>query len=309
MTPRKIILLALALLVGVGTFVAFRASQVPQQTVAQTPVEAPQVLAAARDLPTGTILKEVDMKWIPWNSGTENSKLFVKGKVDMNSLVGAVMRNGIRADEPILGGQVVQSHEQGFLAAVLTPGMRAVSLTLSPSSEVAGFIFPGDRVDVILTHSFSRKDVTDLTERHVSETVLTDVRVLALDQKSDDQTTDPKVAQLATLEVTPKQAEKLVLAADLIGGTNGTGHGSISLALRSLAADNQQPGVVIGTATAINASKIAPPPSPAEGAMPPMWDSDISAAYPTVNGEDGLMQKVQVMRGKELSEVTFMRHH
>src|SRR5471030_901632 len=102
-----------------------------------------------------------------------------------------------------------------------------MSVTLTPSAEVAGFIFPGDRVDVILTHSFSRKDVSALTERHVSETVLTNARVLALDQKSDDQTTDPKVAQLATLEVTPRQAEKLVLAADLIGGQGG--RGTISL--------------------------------------------------------------------------------
>jgi pilus assembly protein CpaB len=292
MSSRKIILLSLALIVGVATFIAFRSSQTLQRQAVQAPVETTQVLAAARDLPTGAILKDSDMKWIPWASTAENSKLYLKGKVDMTTLVGAVLREGMHTDEPILAGRVVQPHEQGFLAAVLTPGMRAVSVTLSPSAEVAGFIFPGDRVDVILSHGFSRKNVTALTERHVSETVLTDVRVLALDQKSDNQSTDPKVAQLATLEVTPKQAEKLMLAADLVAGQGGS-HGAISLALRSLATDADPSAVSTNSPTTAD----------------PVWDSDVSSAYPTVNGDDGLMQKVQIMRGKETTETTFERRH
>jgi pilus assembly protein CpaB len=296
MSSRKIILLSLALLVGAATFVVFRSSQAPQP-VAQAPVETTEVLAAARDLPTGTILKEIDMKWIPWASTAENSKLYVKGKADMSALFGAVLRESMRADEPILVGRAVQPHEQGFLAAVLTPGMRAISVALSPSSEVAGFIFPGDRVDVILTHTFSRKDISVLTERHVSETVLTNVRVLALDQKSDNQSTDPKVAATATLEVTPRQAEKLVLAADL-AGTQAASHGTISLALRSLAVDDASASSALSGA-AIPLDNTAPSP---------VWDSDVSPAYPTVNGEDGLTQKVQIMRGKDMTETTFERH-
>lgn len=229
------------------------------------------------------------MKWIPWAATADTTKLYVKGIADMGGLIGAVLREGLRADEPFIMGRVVQPHEQGFLAAVLTPGMRAVSVTLTPSAEVAGFIFPGDRVDVILTHTFSRKDVSDLTERFVSETVITDARVLALDQKSDNQTVEPKVAATATLEVTPKQAEKLALAGDIVGGPGG--RGAISLALRSLATD--------GEAAQPDASSNGPGPT---------WDSDVSPAYPTVNGEDGLMQRVQIMRGKDKSESTFERH-
>ena len=165
------------------------------------------------DMPTGTILKENDFKWIIWAADAPTSRLYVKGKNDIANLTGAVLREGIRSEEPLTQGRAVQSHEQGFLAAVLAPGKRAMSITLTPSAEVAGFIFPGDHVDVILAHSFSRKDVSSLTERRVSETVLTDVRVLALDQKSDNQTTDPKVAALATVEVTPKQAEKTGIGA------------------------------------------------------------------------------------------------
>lgn len=287
MLSRKIILLSLALAVGVATALVFRSGTAPQEPGSTaTTVEATQVLAAARDLPTGTILKEGDMKWIAWGAETEGSKLYIKGKDDMNSLAGAVLREGLRQDEPLLTGQVVQPHDHGFLSAVLTPGKRAMSIALTPSAGVAGFIFPGDHVDVILTHSFSRKDVSDLTERRVSETVVSDARVLALDQKSDNQSTDVKVAQLATIEVTQKQAEKLALATDIVGQAT-SGRGSISLVLRSLAVD--EPSLVAETRN-------------------PTWDSDVSPAYPTVNGEDGLMQKVQVMRGKEISESTFERH-
>lgn len=292
MSMRKIILLAFALLIGVGTFMVLRSGEQAPQTAAPE-IKITEILAAARDLPTGTILKEADMKWIPWAATADTTKLYVKGTADMSSLIGAVLREGLRASEPFIIGRVVQPHEQGFLAAVLAPGMRAVSVSLTPSAEVAGFIFPGDRVDVILSHTFSRKDVSELSERHVSETVLTNVRVLALDQKSDNQTVEPKVAAIATLEVDPKQAEKLALAEDLVGGPNGSGRGAITLALRSLASD---------TDTAVAATTAS---TPLAG---PTWDSDVSRAYPTVNGDDGLMQKVQVLRGKDKTETTFERH-
>ncbi len=253
-------------------------------------VETTEVLAAARDLPTGTILKEMDMKWISWAEGAENSKLYVKGKTDMATVTGAVVREGIHADEPIMAGHVVQPHEQGFLAAVLTPGMRAVSVTLTPSAEVAGFIFPGDHVDVVMTHGFTvkqTKDAGQTTERRLSETVITDARVLALDQKSDNQSTDPKVAQLATLEVTPKQAEKLILAAD-IGSSNGGGHGSLALVLRSLAAENPAHRKRTGGCRRQRVESVT-------------MDSDISPVFSRVTH----LQNVQVMRGKETTETTF----
>ena len=289
MSSRKIILLALALLVGIGTFIAFRAAQTPAPVAPAPVAETTEVLAAARDLPTGTILKEIDMKWIPWASSAENSKLYIKGKTDMSTLVGAVVREGMHADEPIESGRLVQPHQQGFLAAVLTPGMRAVSVTLTPGAEVAGFIFPGDHVDVIMTHGFivkSAKNNSDTTERRLSETIITDARVLALDQRSDNQSTDPKVAQLATLEVTPKQAERLVLASEMGGQANrGSGVGTITLVLRSLASTD---------ATAEQAA-----PSDANPSL--TMDSDISPVFSRVTH----LQNVQVMRGKETTEATF----
>lgn len=291
MQKRKILLLLSAAVVALGTMLLVKSMMEPVAApVSGAILPTTEILVAARDLPTGTILKDGDIKWVPWPKEAETTKLYTKGTSEMGNLFGAVLRDGLRSDEPLQQGRVVQPHEQGFLAAVLTPGMRAISLTLTPSSGVAGFIFPGDHVDVILTHSFSRKEVSDLSERRVSETVLNDVRVLALDQKSDNQTSDPKIAQLATLEVTPKQAEKLSLAADMVG-QGGMNHATISLVLRSLAAED-------GKTDAGH-----------DALRGPTWDSDVSQAFPTVNGEDGLMQKVQIMRGKEVTEINFDRHH
>ncbi|MDP9128608.1 MAG: Flp pilus assembly protein CpaB [Pseudomonadota bacterium] len=288
MPKRKLLLLAVAGLVAIVTVVIARSVMQPAADGTIAPVvQSTEVIAASRDLPTGTIIKEMDLKWIPWAADAETSKLYVKGKAEMSSVVGAVLREGLRADEPLLAGRVVQPHEQGFLAAVLTPGMRAVSVTLTPSGEVAGFIFPGDHVDVILTHRFvikNEKGENESTERALSETVITDARVLALDQKSDSQSTDPKVAQLATLEVSPRQAEKLALAVDM-AGQNNAAHGAISLVLRSLATTEGQPA---GEAES-------------DKSRGPTMDSDISPVYPRVIH----LQTIHVMRGKEMTETIF----
>ncbi len=290
MTKRKIILLtAAAVIAGVTMFLA-HALMTPQQAQTEAAAEpASEVLAAARDLPTGTILKESDVKWIAWPADAQNSNLFARGKADKSALLGSVLRQGAHTGQPIMTGDIVNPHDQGFLAAVLAPGMRAMSISVNPGGEVAGFIFPGDRVDVILSHSVSRKDDPDLLDRHMSETVLKNIRVLALDQKSDDQTNDPKVAQLATLEVSPREAERLALASQL---------GILSLSLRSLAANDT----------------LSDPPTPdqlpaaaLDTVASQTWDSDISQAFPAPGRDDSLLQKVQVMRGKDTSETTFQR--
>ncbi|MDR3425476.1 MAG: Flp pilus assembly protein CpaB [Alphaproteobacteria bacterium] len=289
MATRKIILLLLAAVIALGTVFLVHGMLTPEavKPAEQQPV-APitEIAAAARDLPTGTILKESDLKWIQWPAGADTDALLVKGKTTLADAAGAVVRDGFRSGEPIISARIAHPKDQGFLAAVLTPGMRAMSVSLTPTAEVAGFIFPGDRVDVILTHSFSRKDSPDLTERRVSETILQNVRVLALDQRSDNQSTDPKIAQIATLEVGEKQAEKLALAIDMTAGSSAN-KAALSLVLRSLASDDK---------------------SLADKKPEPTWDSDVSSAYPTVNGSDGLIQRVQVMRGKTITEDTFERH-
>jgi pilus assembly protein CpaB len=286
MATRKVTLLLIAAVVALGTVFVVHGMMTPEAQAPEQPaIQITEIAAAAHDLPTGTILKEADLKWVQWSSTADTGALFVKGQTSLSDIAGAVVRDGFRADEPIVAARVAHPHDQGFLAAVLNPGMRAMSVSLSPSAEVAGFVFPGDRVDVILTHSFSRKDISDLSERRISETILQNVRVLALDQRSDNQSTDPKVAQTATLEIDEKQAEKLALAIDMTS-PQSTDKASLSLVLRSLASEDQTP----------------------DKKPTPTWDSDVSPAYPTVNGEDGLTQRVQVMRGKTITENTFERH-
>jgi pilus assembly protein CpaB len=103
-----------------------------------------------------------------------------------------------------------------------------VTVPVTPSSGLAGFVFPGDRVDVILTVTVPQDENQGRSERRGSETVLTDVRVLAVDQRMDDRSREVSVAKTATLEVTPKQAEVIAVAGEL---------GKLSLSLRSLASD------------------------------------------------------------------------
>ena len=288
MASRKVTLLLAAAVVAVGTVFAVRSMMTPEATPDKiVEVQSTEVAVAARDLPTGTILKESDLKWTPWVASTDMGFLLVKGKVNLSDFTGAVVRDGFRAGEPVTSSRIAHARDQGFLAAVLTPGMRAMSVSLSPTAEVAGFIFPGDRVDVIMTHSFSRKDVPYLTERRISETILQNVRVLALDQRSDNQTNDPKVAQIATLEVSKKDAERLALAIDMSVGPGDKA--SLMLTLRSLAVEEAVPGKTAEEQT-------------------PTWDSDVSHSFPSVNGEDELIHRVQVMRGKTTTENTFERH-
>jgi Flp pilus assembly protein CpaB len=143
----------------------------------------------------------------------------------MNEFVGAVARTRVAAGEPITDTRLVRPGERGFLAVVLTPGMRAISVAVNETSGIAGLIFPGDRVDVVLTHSMQDDTGGTPITRRASETVIRDVRVLAIDQNVDSQNVDPKVGRTATLEVTPRQVEMINVMLEL---------GSISLSLRSL---------------------------------------------------------------------------
>jgi pilus assembly protein CpaB len=130
------------------------------------------------------------------------------------------VRKHIAAGQPITGGSIVKPGQRGFMAAVLNPGMRAVSLSTSAVSSVAGFVFPGDRVDILLTHRVGGR-----RGRLVTETMMTKVRVLAIDQKVTDGNQKAKVGKTVTVEVTPRQAEVMAVAANL---------GKLSLSLRSL---------------------------------------------------------------------------
>ena len=133
--------------------------------------------------------------------------------------------------EPITKAKIVSPGSRGFLAAVLAPGMRAVSVPVTATSGISGFVFPGDQVDILITHPLPASANGNDTAHKASETVLHDVRVIAVGQKLDTKGNEPLVAQTATFEVTPKQSEMIAVATEM---------GKLSLSLRSLAAASNE---------------------------------------------------------------------
>jgi pilus assembly protein CpaB len=182
-----------------------------------------QVLVAAADIPAGSFVRaEYHLKLADWPQDNITPAMLTSETVQPSDYEGAVARRAISTGEAITNSMLVKSNEGGFMSAVLEPGKRAVSIPVDPTSGNAGFIFPGDRVDLILTHKI---DLNGGEER-ASETFIEDVRVLAVDQMLDNPENKAVLAKTVTLEVTPKQAEEINVAKDL---------GKISLSLRSLA--------------------------------------------------------------------------
>ena len=292
MSLRNIILIAAALLITVGTtFVArsWLANQRAQPVATvQQPVE-PQgikVLVAKDDLPTGVFIQEEQLRWQLWPDDDIPESYFTDEEIEFDALYGAVVRRGFTAGEPITPKRVIRPGDRGFLAAVLRPGFRAIAIRVNATSGVSGLVFPGDRIDIILTHIVSDRSGEKAVERRVSETVLQNVRVLAIDQVVDDSGTDPKYAKNFTLEVTPKQTEMLAVVREL---------GGLSISLRSLAKDEEE----LERLTIAN--------EPLEEADPERgdthtWDTEVSRL---VAGPRGNKKVVNVTRGNEVQELRF----
>ena len=263
MSTRKIILVALALITGAGTLYMARSLMTPPepvvvQTQAPAPAPTPEraVLVARRDLPAGTLIRDNHLEWLPWpETEGELARYIVRQDQTIEDFFGSVVRRGIGAGEPVTEDRLVKPGEQGFLAAVLEPKHRAVSVSINPITGVAGFIFPGDRVDLILTHSIPYEGEIPIGERRVTETVLTDLRVLAIDQVTNDQEATPRVGEIVTLEVEPKQAELVILMSQM---------GRLSLSLRSLVREDQEDEAPIASTPVASAERAAIQASTAE---------------------------------------------
>jgi pilus assembly protein CpaB len=171
----------------------------------------------------GRIIKPEDLRWQAWPQTGLAETYVVQGKRSLDEFAGAVARAPIAAGDPITEGKLVMAGARGFLAAVLQPGMRAVSVPITATSAVSGFIYAGDRVDVLLTHILNRERGG---QHSATETILRNARVIAMDQKLEFNPGDkPDVGKTATLELTPKQTEIVTLAVKM---------GDLSLVLRSL---------------------------------------------------------------------------
>ena len=234
MDVKKIALLVGALIIAAVTaFMAknmFTGAAAPQAVAGPAVPAGPEVLVATRPLPVGTIINAEAFRYQPWPEGlVQDETYFIRGRegVDPQTLIGTVVRTEISAGQPVTRGAIIRPGERGFLAAALGPGMRAVTVAVSATSGVAGFVFPGDRVDIMLTQTVEGGEGPPL---RVSETVIRNIRVLAVDQRINARDAEGnQVAQNAatvTFEATPRLAEKIAVAQTI---------GQLSLSLRSLA--------------------------------------------------------------------------
>ena len=233
MDVRKIILLVGALAIAAVTALLarnmFTGAAAPEAAAVQAPV-GPEVLVATRSLPVGTIIDAEALRYQMWPQGLVQPAYFIRGQGNSNpaDLMGTVVRTEITAGQPLTRDSLVRPGERGFLAAALGPGMRAITVGVSATSGVAGFVFPGDRVDIVLTHEVRGDD--NASPLRVSETIIRNIRVLATDQRINarDEQGNQVAAPIATVtfEATPRIAEKIAVAQTI---------GQLSLSLRSLA--------------------------------------------------------------------------
>jgi pilus assembly protein CpaB len=230
MNSKRIVFLLLAVIVAGTTAFLARAwlqserAAIAAQMGGQRPVAKPaaQVLVARAVIRTGQLIKPDDLRWQPWPQGNLPASYIVEGKRPIGDFVGAVARSQFHVGEPIVESDIVMPGSRGFLAAVLKPGLRAVSVPATATSTVSGFIYAGDRVDVLLTHTLEGQN----GHHNATETILRNALVIAMDQKLDFTPGDkPDVAKTATLELTAKQTEIVTLAVKM---------GELSLVLRSL---------------------------------------------------------------------------
>jgi pilus assembly protein CpaB len=234
MDVKKLALLVGALVIAVITAVMaknmFAGAGAQQAAAAPAVPLGPKVLVAKKALPVGTIIDADSFTLQPWPKELMQNAYYVEGQPDSDpkKLLGTVVRYAVTAGQPITKGALVGPQDRGFLAAALGAGMRAITVPVNISSGVAGFVFPGDHIDLVLTQQVQGGGEGPALK--VAETILRNLRVLATDQritdKDDEGKTQVRTFSNVTLEVTPRIAEKIAVAQSL---------GSLSLSLRSIA--------------------------------------------------------------------------
>ena len=230
MKAARLVVLGVAVAAGgIAAYLAAGSKAPPPPPVAAAPpLETVEVLVAKTDLNRGQVIESQDIGWQTWPKAAANANFIKKSdRPDaINDFVGAIVRVAMLAGDPIRGPYVVMAKGSGFMAAILPKGMRAVAVDISAVTSAGGFILPDDRVDVVLTRRDKAAEKSTGVEKFISDTILHNVRVLAVDQAVDTKG-DAKVAlgKTATLELTQSQAETLELSHQL---------GTISLTLRSI---------------------------------------------------------------------------
>ena len=233
MKPARLVVLAVALGAAAVAAMLMRQSAPTAPVVVEksAPVATTDVLVAAVELPVGQTLKPADVRWQPWPADyvpngaiTRTEAPAVDGEV-----TGSIVRSNFLAGEPIRREKLVKANSNAFMSAILPAGMRAVAISIDTrgATSAGGFVLPNDRVDVLRTYRDDEASKTGGVDVQLSETILPNIRVLAIGQNIQERNGEKVVTgETATLEVTPAQAETLALSQKT---------GQLSLALRSLA--------------------------------------------------------------------------
>ncbi|WP_019903206.1 Flp pilus assembly protein CpaB [Methylobacterium sp. 77] len=234
MKPARLAVIAIALTAGAGAAFLMSGGEAPPpvQPVVEAPppaVPVTDVLVAAADLPMGQNIQAADLRWQSWPDqaitvGYITRPTSPKG---METVIGSIARTSFLAGEPIRPQKLARS-DGGFMAAILPSGMRAVAIVTDTrgSSSAGGFILPNDHVDIIRTYRDEDASRSGAGDVQISETLLTDIRVLAVGQIVQERNgTNVVTGETATLALTPAQAEVITLAQKV---------GQLSLSLRSL---------------------------------------------------------------------------
>jgi pilus assembly protein CpaB len=291
MRAKTILAVLFLISLAVAAVVILRA--IPSQVDANANAPKEEILVATVPLAVGTLLRAQDVRWQSVTRPVESGEILrpseaarqIKPELDEGTraeVYGAAVRpaHNIAAGESIRRGNIVKPGERDFLQVVLTPGARAIAIPVATGGASTGLLFPGDRVDVILTQNF-KGESTVITRRSVSETVVENLRVLAIDTP-DAKAPSGSFGRTVTLEVTPQQAEKINVATEL---------GKLSLTLRSVVGADG----VLATSTA----------GPSTG-VKPTWAGDVSPALGGAMPEKTITVQqppVEVVRGSKREAV------
>src|SRR3974390_206269 len=231
MKGARIVVLTVAVAAGgAAALLAGRSERPPEiKGESANKIATIDILVAKNDVGLGQTVTPGDMQWQAWPADVATGN-FIR-RTDrpnaLENLAESIARAPFAAGEPIREAKLVNAKGSGFMAAILPSGMRAISTQISPETGAGGFILPNDHVDVILTRRERAAEKASGSEAHTSEIILSNIRVLAIDQNVEEKNGQKVVVgKTATLELTPRQAQTLALSQQL---------GSLSLARRSIA--------------------------------------------------------------------------
>jgi pilus assembly protein CpaB len=238
MKTARLVVLGVALAAGVGAAWMVGGQKEPPPPLAQAPapIATDDVLVAAKDMGFGTLLADGDARWQPWPKNNIPVGIIRRSEAPagLAEVKGSILRVNVSAGEPLRRERLAKAGAGGFLSAVLTPGMRAVAINIEPQGQntAGGFILPNDHVDIIRTYRDEDAVKSGAADAFVSETILTNIRVLAIGQNVQEKNNQSVVVgSTATLETTQRQAEIITLAQR---------SGQLSLVLRSMADAGEQ---------------------------------------------------------------------